>query len=144
MRNLPVSPLLVVKNLDEAAATPDKRRACLRYLLQYQHANAYFTLSENKHLGYPDPLCAPQRYPGYFRTEFERGIELITPWFNNRLLPLLKSDEIFHGYGKEYLRNFKLVSLSAMTVIKELFLAHIAFTISIHFTKEIIQKRISS
>lgn len=108
----------VINDLYTFAQTPAQKRACLCYLLYYQHYNAEFTESESRLLGYPIPLCAVQTQPGYIRTEFHRLFELMHPWIKTHLLRFLT---LPHG-SKEPSENFiKICSSSAIQVLQAFF-----------------------
>lgn len=86
-------------------STPDQRKACLRYLLHYQHYNAEFTIAENQHLGYPQPLCAVQAESGYIRNDYRRLFDLVKP----SLKPYFTDD---------MLKNINLASILAIPALQ--------------------------
>ncbi len=84
------SPQEIISRLYHTAKTSKQKRACLNYLLHYQHYNAEFTTQANNHLGYPIPLWAPQDKPGYIRTEHNRLFDTIEPFIKNHLGPFFE------------------------------------------------------
>jgi hypothetical protein len=98
LESIPNSPEGLIATLYQNAVEPLVRQAYLNYLLQYQHYNAEFTVSECKHLGYPTPLCAPQEVSGYTRTDPDRIGDLTESWMNRFVYPHLSSG--FKGFNK--------------------------------------------
>jgi hypothetical protein len=104
------SPLAAIESLFEKdSSNRVLRGASLRYLLQYQHYNADFTEQESHRLGYPLAVCAFQTLPGYWRTEYKRQLEVLTPWANKYLDEFITSfsnseagitEHLYIGTGK--------------------------------------------
>ncbi|MCB1116362.1 MAG: hypothetical protein KDK71_07830, partial [Chlamydiia bacterium] len=74
--------------------THKQKVAYLCYLLHYQHYNAEYTEEECKRLGYPFPLSALQRQPGYFRFEHERLMKLMEPWLGKNVSVLNRQRDV--------------------------------------------------
>ncbi len=102
---------------------PHQRRACLNYLLQYQHYNADYTVRECLSFGYPAPLYAPQDLPGYVRTEYNRLLDLTDVWMEERVIPFMRSAFIV----KDPRRFFKLSSDSALGALRTFYSNEIDF-----------------
>ncbi|SPJ31793.1 F-box protein [Candidatus Protochlamydia amoebophila] len=109
------SPIRVMEYFYNKAETPEQKRACLCYLLYYQHYNAEFTEEEIRRLGYCSPLLAKQTKSGYIRTADERLFKLIEPWIKEKL-------EFFfrHGFFPDDGNPLNLVKLSATSAISVL------------------------
>jgi hypothetical protein len=108
------SPLNAVAYLYAQAKDPRQKRACLSYLLHYQHYNAEFTTDDNARLGYPHPICTPQNLPGYIRTEYNRLFALIEPWIKECMLPSLNKS---YNLPKKFNAD-KYIKLSSSLGIK--------------------------
>lgn len=114
-----LSPIPVIDELYTKSDTPAQKQACLRYLLHYQHYNAEFTNNENERLGYPKPLCVPQKLPGYFRTEYHRLFELLLPWVQHNLQTFYTSS--VPQSKKNILDFINFGAISSLEVIKTFF-----------------------
>lgn len=111
-------PVSCIANLFNESKKPSYREACLRYLLQYQHYNADFTETESNALGYPIAVCAPQEKPGYWRTEFNRQLEVLVPWLKHYLK---KFTESFDGAKKNIQENYFVGNDQTLDVIIKLY-----------------------
>lgn len=95
-----------------------QKRICLSFLLSTQHYNADFPTSDIKRLGYCLPLIAPQKMPGYFRTDHNRRKEIMTPWVNTYISPFLDK---YIGSAKNREKYIKLSSSLALPVLKNFY-----------------------
>jgi hypothetical protein len=110
------SPVGLIADFYKNAITPEQKRACLCYLLQYQHYNAEFSESECQQLGYPLPLYVPKKQHGYVRLDFNHLFQLVQPWITTYLLPFL--NDPYLNEIKEYI---KPVSSEAIEVLNKFF-----------------------
>ncbi|WP_075882663.1 F-box protein [Candidatus Protochlamydia sp. W-9] len=113
------SPIRVMEYFYNIATTPEKKRACLCYLLYYQHYNAEFTEEEIRRLGYCSPLLAKQTKSGYIRTADERLFKLIEPWIKVHLKDFFR--HCFFPANGNPLNLVKLSATSAISVLKIFF-----------------------
>jgi|GEM_PF-6210695 len=110
--------LSVIGDLFSRAETHTQRKACLAYLLHYQHYNADFTIHECDRLAYPHPVVAPQEFPGYFRTEYHRSYELAAPWIQKVVLKAFKKTFFKQGLSKD---SFGFATSMTVPVLKAFF-----------------------
>ncbi|MBS4164553.1 Uncharacterized protein PRO82_001883 [Candidatus Protochlamydia amoebophila] len=112
------NPIPVMEYFYNKAETPEQKRACLCYLLYYQHYNAEFTEEEIHRLGYCSPLLAKQTKPGYIRTTHEPLFKLIKPWIKPHLGEFFKASS---DPRSEPSNLVKLSATSATSVLKIFF-----------------------
>lgn len=120
------SPIEIIQKIYDEADAIQKKQACIRYLLQYQHYNANFTSSDIEQLNYPQPLCALQDNPGYIRTENVQLLSLIQPFIKKNLKTLcnedfFKDDSEYEDYGLKINAFVSLCAFSGVSVLKKFF-----------------------
>lgn len=89
---------------------PRIKEALLNYLFQYSQFNAPYAEAEALRLGYSLPFYGIQKHPGYVRTQDPYFFELIAPWINSFLLPVLIP---YFPCNKINIKNFFLLTDSS-------------------------------
>ncbi|MBA2367423.1 MAG: hypothetical protein H0V82_00180 [Candidatus Protochlamydia sp.] len=81
----------ILENFYNKTQNTDQKRACLHYLLHYQHYNAEFTSDDRKLLNYSEPLCASENNPIYVRLQYPL-LMVMERWLKTNLFPRLKGN----------------------------------------------------